>query len=105
VSADARQRHEERCLQDAQRLEELVATFGGAGSARHSIHVEKLEQVRQWARCCLEPWARQHREERLTRQWREWEHAGQVRVRFRGIPATNPDAACALLGEAGISSD
>jgi hypothetical protein len=30
------------------------------------------------------------------------EHAGQVQVRFRGIPLTDPDAACALLVEAGI---
>jgi hypothetical protein len=30
------------------------------------------------------------------------EHAGQVRVRFRGIPAKDPDAACALLVAAGI---
>ena len=30
------------------------------------------------------------------------EQAGQVQVRFRGIPATDPDAACALLVAAGI---
>ena len=102
VSADARQRHEDRCQKEAKRLEELVAAFGGAGPARPSITVKQLEQARQWARCCQEPWARQQREERLAQRWRELEHAGQVRVRFRGIPATNPDAACALLVEAGI---
>jgi hypothetical protein len=102
VSADARQRHEDRCQKEAKRLEELVAAFGGTGSARNSITVEQLERAQQWARCCLEPWARQQREKSLARWWRELEHAGQVRVRFRGIPRTDPNAACALLVGAGI---
>jgi hypothetical protein len=55
VSADARQRHEDRCQKVAKLLEELVAAFGGAGPARPSITVKQLEQARQWARCCLEP--------------------------------------------------
>ena len=102
VSADAQQRHEDRCKKEAKLLEELIATFGGTGPARHSITVEQLKQAQQWARCCLEPWARQQREERLARRWRELEQVGQVRVRFRGIPATDPDTACALLVSAGI---
>jgi hypothetical protein len=79
VSADAQQRHEDRCTKEANRLEELIATFGGTGPARHSITVEQLKQAQQWARCCLEPWARQQREERLARRWRELEQVGQVR--------------------------
>ena len=51
VSADARQRHEDRCQTEAKRLEELVAAFGRTESARHSITVKQLEQARQWARC------------------------------------------------------
>jgi hypothetical protein len=47
VSADARQRHEDRCQKEAKRLEELVAALGGMGSARHSITVEQLEQAQQ----------------------------------------------------------
>jgi hypothetical protein len=80
VSADARQRHEDRCKKEAKRLEELVAAFGGMEPACHSITVEQLKQAQQWARCCLEPWVRQQREKRLE----------------------DPDAACALLVAAGI---
>jgi hypothetical protein len=81
VSADARQRHEDRCQKEANRLEELVAAFGGTGSARHSITVEHLEQAQQWARCCLAPWARQQREKRLARRWgvgARWSGAGTL---------------------------
>jgi hypothetical protein len=102
VSADVRQRHEERSQQDAKRLEQLVAAFRGVKSVRHSITEEQLEHARHWARCCFEPWARQQREERLARRWREWEEIGWVRVRFRGLPATNSESACALLVEAGV---
>ena len=102
VNDEAGQRHEERCRQDATQLEQLVAALGGAKSVRHSITEVQLEQARQWARCCFEPWARQQREERLARRWREWEETGWVRVRFRGIPATNSASACALLGKAGV---
>ncbi len=63
VSPDARKSHEERCLRDASRLEELVAAFGGAGSVRHHITTEHLGHARQWAKCHLEPWARQQHEE------------------------------------------
>jgi hypothetical protein len=102
VSADAQQRHEDRCKREAQRLEDLVAALGETGSARHNITVEQLKQAQQWARCCLEPWARQQREKLLAKRWRELEQIGQVRVRFLGVPATDPDAACALLVAAGI---
>jgi len=102
VSANARQCHEERCQKDAKRLKQLVAAFRRVTSVRHSITEEQLEHARHWARCCFEPWARQQREERLARRWREWEEIGWVRVRFRGLPATNSESACALLVEAGV---
>jgi hypothetical protein len=102
VSADAQQRHEDRCKKGAKQLEELVAALGGTGPVRHSIMVEQLKQAQQWARCCLEPWARQQREKCLAKRWRELEQVGQVRVRFSSIPVTDLDAACALLVAAGI---
>jgi len=64
--SDARKHHEERCVKEAARMEELVAAFRG-GSARLSITADELENARQWARGQLEPWARQQREDRLAR--------------------------------------
>ncbi len=89
VSAEAKERNEERCQKEATRLEVLVTAFEDRGLAREVITVEKLEHARQWARCSLEPWARAQHEERLARRWREWERAGLMRVRFRGVPATS----------------
>ena len=83
------------------RIEELVAAFRGE-SARLSITADGLEHARQWARCHLEPWARQQREDRLARWWKEEAALSWVRVRFRGIPATNSDGACSLLEQAEI---
>ena len=98
---DARKHHEERCAKEACRIEELVAAFRG-GSARLRITADELEHARQWARCHLEPWARQQREDRLARWWKAEAVTSWVRVRFRGIPATNSDGACSLLEQAGI---
>jgi molybdopterin biosynthesis enzyme MoaB len=53
VSADAQQRHEDRCQKEAKRLEELVAALGGTGPARHSITVEQLQQAQQSRRRTL----------------------------------------------------
>ncbi len=47
VSADAQQRHEDRCKKEAKLLEELVAAFGGMGPAHHSITVEQSKQAQQ----------------------------------------------------------
>jgi hypothetical protein len=99
---DARKHHEERCVKEVVRMEELVAAFRG-GSARLSITADKLENVRQWARDQLEPWARQQREDRLARWWKAEMEPKWMRVRFRGILATNLESACALLEQAGIS--
>jgi hypothetical protein len=55
VSAEAKERNEERCQKEATRLEVLVAAFEDRGLAREVITVEKLEHARQWARCSLEP--------------------------------------------------